>query len=721
MKPYNHTIMYRILFILMLLLPSVSFGQKEKMSALVRKAWLEHTAAMRSKGGKGTESRKIITAFLKTSSGEAPDGCEVLAGFPGGLYVVAVPAGMLGQLAARREVIRIEAGLPRSATNDTAAVMTRQELVWDMPRQEPPVPRGYTGRGVVVGVMDIGFDLTHPTFLSSDGTSLRIKALWDQLDRTEDGEPHTLAVGRQYSGREALMRKARSTDADILCHGTHTSGSAAGSGWDGTRVTPFMGMAPDADICLVANYTTDNMSIVPEEERYRYTSATDVLGFKYIFDHAASAGKPCVASFSEGGRMGFGDDDILLQEALAALQGEGRIIVASAGNEALFGTYIHKPAGMPAAGAFILPAAQPCYTFRSSGPMALRLTFYPADGGEPLVKDVLSAEICACEDSCLTDTVCLGGIAFQILAAAYPSAYNGGETAVELVLSRTDGGQVGRDVPVSMTLTGEDNDIEAYSLGGYFTANDLDRSLSSAEKTHNILSPGGLEGIICVGATNARDGYLNHAGTWQDYRYGKAGERAAYSSTGPALPGLVKPDICAPGTYVKSALSSVFIAAGGDLRTCTETFSLDGRTYGWAAFTGTSMATPIVSGIIATWLEACPSLTAERVMDILSHTAAQVPADGTASAADASPEGYLPYGEPRIKNVLCGYGTIDAYAGLQYILEGNVTGISEIPGGTRQNGSRKTGRKGVFDLHGRRIISPVPGRMYVIDGKLTVL
>lgn len=702
--------------LLLLLLPATMSGQAEKMSSLVRKAWLDHSAVMRSKGMAKVADNRQITAFVKTADGHTPEGCRVLATITDNLLIASIPLARLGEMARRDEVIRIEAGQPCSATNDTSAVVTRQRLVWEMPREEQPALHGYTGRGIVVGVMDIGFDLTHPTFLSMDDKSLRIRALWDQLDRTENGQPvidaDTVTVGRQYAGYDALTAKSHTIDATFISHGTHTAGSAAGSGWNGSSMTPYRGMAPDADICLVANYTSDNHTIIPEEERYRYTSATDVLGFKYIFDYAASVGKPCVASFSEGSRMGLYGDDILMQEALAALQGEGRIIVASAGNEAIRDTHILKPAGKPSAGAFILTSLRPYYTFRSTAPMTIRLTFYP-ENMTPVVRNIATDDIIACEESLLTDTVRLNGITFPIAATAYSSAYNSGETATELLISRTDDGYVGREIRISLEIIGEDAEIEAYSLGGFFTTNALDPSLADSDNTHNILSPGGLEGILCVGATNARDGYNNHEGIWQTYNYGAAEHRGDYSSIGPTVAGLVKPDVCAPGTYVKSALNGTYIASGGDLRTCTELFTFDGRTYGWAAFTGTSMSTPIVSGIIATWLEACPTLTPRQVTDIIAHTAAPIP------SSIPSPQKPLPYGELRGKNVMEGYGLIDAYAGLQYILDGSATGIRDIS--QQWNGSEDSSGDGIIhDLHGRRVLTPVPGRIYVRKGRKIV-
>jgi hypothetical protein len=76
-----------------------------------------------------------------------------------------------------------------------------------------------------------------------------------------------------------------------------------------------------------------------------------------------------------------------------------------------------------------------------------------------------------------------------------------------------------------------------------------------------------------------------------------------------------------------------------------------GKTYYYTAQSGTSMATPVVAGTIALWLEAKPDLTTEQILDIFAHTCTH-------------PDTSLDY-----PNNVYGYGQIDAYAGLLYILD----------------------------------------------------
>jgi hypothetical protein len=73
---------------------------------------------------------------------------------------------------------------------------------------------------------------------------------------------------------------------------------------------------------------------------------------------------------------------------------------------------------------------------------------------------------------------------------------------------------------------------------------------------------------------------------------------------------------------------------------------------------GTSMAAPVVTGTIALWLQADPTLTTAQIKDIIAHSSRQ-------------PDSTLPY-----PNNTYGFGEIDAYRGLLYML--NLTAISDL-------------------------------------------
>lgn len=201
--------------------------------------------------------------------------CTPLAQF-GDIYIADIPLRHLDGLSLSESVLRIEAGRSHTLTMDTTAVIVDAPAVWN----GSSLPQAYTGQGVVVGVMDVGFDVTSPNFYDTTLTATRIRRFWDQLSPDSIGSG--MYVGADYRTPEEILAYAHSHDGLIETHGTHTLGIAAGTGFD----TPYRGMAYDADICIVSNAVNTDLPLIPEELLYKYTSATDVLGFKYIFDYA---------------------------------------------------------------------------------------------------------------------------------------------------------------------------------------------------------------------------------------------------------------------------------------------------------------------------------------------------------------------------------------------------------------------------------------------------
>ena len=51
-----------------------------------------------------------------------------------------------------------------------------------------------------------------------------------------------------------------------------------------------------------------------------------------------------------------------------------------------------------------------------------------------------------------------------------------------------------------------------------------------------------------------------------------------------------------------------------------------GRTNYWGVMSGTSMAAPVVSGIMALWLQADPALTHDRVHGIIADAGSRIDA-----------------------------------------------------------------------------------------------
>ena len=552
------------------------------------------------------------------------------------------------------------------------------------------LPQAFTGRGVVVGVMDIGFDLTHPNFYSRDTTDYRIRRFWDMLSADTVGS--SLPVGRDYAGRDELLALGHARDGLVETHGTHTLGIAAGSGYD----SPYQGLAPESDICIVANAVTEDTVFIDPADYYKYTFALDALGFKYIFDYAESVGKPCVINFSEGSQQDFWGYDVLYYEMLSRLVGPGRILVSSAGNYGNEKYWFRKCAGTLRLGTFFR-TSQPegMLTLKSASHFDLRLVGYANDKTDTLV--VNTADVVAQPDSVLDTTFYVLGDSIAIKLEAYPSCYDATETCYDLTLRGTK--TVGSKPRLSIEVVGLEADIEVYRVSGTMETNSLNPALIAAERSHSVLSPATAPCVICVGATYYRPGITNYLGEWKEAGIGDYGEWGAYSSVGPTFDGRIKPDVMAPGSNIISSYSSYYLEnnpTANDIKWDVAHFTFNDRTYAWNSNSGTSMSSPAVAGAIALWLQAKPDLTMEDAMDVFAHTCRHY---------DES----LTYPNNRY-----GYGEIDVYGGLLYLL-----GADKIEGvTTRHTKARITYADGRLTIqHPSLPSSPSHLRLFSLKGQ----
>lgn len=648
----------------------------EKMSPFVREA-MASTLATKQLTRSQSDDR-LLTAFVRIDGNAAEVlrqyGCKELARV-GDISIAAIPLSKLGALSCGKQVKRIETGRRCSIQMDTTRYVVNAEKVYT----GEGLSQSYTGRGVVVGVQDIGFDLTHPNFYSADMSQYRIKALWDQLSRDTIGS--TLYVGRDYVGRDALLELGHPIDGETQTHGTHTAGIAAGSGAEGNGdVSPYRGMACDADLVLVDN-AADNASLIDPKDYYKFTYATDALGFKYIFDYAERMHQPCVINFSEGSSQDFHGYDQLYYELLAKLIGPGRIIVSSAGNDGARNSYIHKNIGKERAGAFIMGNEKrfSC-TAKSKQAFTFRVSVYD-NVASPQIVDISTVNVCNAQDSLLTDSLLVGGKKYIWRVLAYPNSYDTSETAYDFQLSSPS--KLGDSPQVSLQVMGRDADIELYRMSGYMFPHSLDPVLDAGDCRYTIFSPSSSPDVICVGSTSYRTQFVNYLGEKKVYDSGQKGIRSSFSAMGPTLDGRIKPDVMAPGQNIISSYSTFFINnpknVNASVKSDVRHFEYNGRTYAWNANAGTSMSAPVVTGAIALWLQADPTLTPADCLEIFAKTC---------SHYDTS----LSY-----PNNLYGYGQIDVAAGLREVLRRKALGINTI------------GQKKVSEQYDNRI--------YLLDGR----
>ncbi|MBK6831489.1 MAG: S8 family peptidase [Flavobacteriales bacterium] len=195
--------------------------------------------------------------------------------------------------------------------NDSARVKARVNQVQ---AGLSPLPQGYDGKDVVVGIIDTGLDHEHPDFNNSDGTT-RVAYYWDQTV-SGSGTPPEFGYGREWNS--AQIDAGQITVTDNSGHGTNVTGAAAGNGLASGH---HKGAAPAADI-IVVNSGGANFR----------ASVADAV--KYIFDRAGMMGKPAVVNASLGTYSGSHDGKdaaALFIDSLVTAE-RGRAMVCAGGN-----------------------------------------------------------------------------------------------------------------------------------------------------------------------------------------------------------------------------------------------------------------------------------------------------------------------------------------------------------------------------------------------------
>ena len=499
-----------------------------------------------------------------------------------------------------------------------------------------------------------------------------------------------LPVGTAYTLSADVLRKACSSDSRLQYHGTHTATTAAGSGYD----SPYIGMAPDADICLVSNAVSSDKELVPDSLWELYGPVVDLLGFEYIFRYADEVDKPCVINFSEGTHEDLWGEAQLYSAVLDSLVRPGRIICAAAGNQSLYGTYMRKPVGRERVASLIQPSGNTTYMMlRSQGDFNICLDFMASPTETLLNYEMPIADVLATPDSLLTDTVTVGKLTFELIFGSYPCCYDDSELVTDVVINKIGKGSL-LSVNIGIGVSGAESEVEVYQEIGYLQSSAEYPDYQDAESTHNIHFPGSDASVICVGATTHRQGFYNYDNVWKKSNWGSSGDVANYSSRGPTLSGNIKPDVLAPGSNIVAAFNSFHRENNPDdymTEYDISRYTFGGRDYSWSVQSGTSMACPIVAGIIAQWMEAFPKLTREQIIEAFQATCRR-------------PNPSLAY-----PNNDYGYGEIDAEAGLNYLME-QYDNIDII-----KNEELRM-KNYIYNLAGQRLVKPQKG-INIIDGK----
>jgi minor extracellular serine protease Vpr len=448
--------------------------------------------------------------------------------------------------------------------------------------------RGIEGDGVVVAVLDSGVDYTHRN-LGGPGTTAAYAAAYgdapgDPENETRDGLFPTEKVieGFDFVG-EAWPDGDRTEDPDPIDapgapvamggHGTHVADIVAGKTDDGLH----KGVAPEASLLAVKVCSAVSTSCSGVALLRGMDFALDPNGDGDISDAAD------VINMSLGSDYGQEEDD--LAEASAAAVRLGVVVVTAAGNAADRPYIVSSPsigAGVisvaqtqvPSARAFPLIVNSP-EEIATTDPNTATVSWAPIGGG-------FSGDVAYVGQGCPAGSIAPNSPEDPYLddPAGKVALIDRGGCSVSLKVDRAaEAGAIG--VLIGLIAPG---DAISFSFGGgddFVPTLVITQARSNSIKAH-------LEAPVNV--TVSPESAID-----------LVGGMVTSSARGPTIShSAIKPEIGAPGGSVSA------VSATGD---------------GEEAFSGTSGATPMVSGAAALLIEAYPKRTPEQIKAMLMNSA----------------------------------------------------------------------------------------------------
>ena len=593
-------------------------AQNAKLDARLRQVVKHHAATIKKERARA-DVVPTVNVLIKTEDGKASSLQQELSGI--GIRSQAVnqdavtakiPVNRLEDVAQSRYVSSVHHSRKFRLMNDKTRQVSQVNPIHNGVDLSTP----FTGKDVIVAVVDEGFEYNHAAFQHADGSS-RLLSVWDQMQ--EGGVP-----GQMPSDPSDSFPDANG-------HATHVAGTAAGSVISGLD---YHGMAPDADLVFVSSDF----------------DLTNILNALYYIDTlAAKAGKPWVANFSFGGHDGPHDGTDFYSETVNGFLGAGKLLAAAMGNEN--DEKLHTSYDFENAGDTIEILVR-----KSSYGIYINLWCNAADSTEyfkfrPYLylngkKDYKTDSYW--EDYYFTEVESSSRKQVMGIAFEYDDVPGSNYVGVEVVSLKPGGFNCWLDAESGVYVTQQSN-----------------RFLSG--NNQYLVAEGGatIHRAIAVASYNARNKLTNINGSSLSYTYNyPLGQISKFSNAGPSLYDEVipKPTVAAPGVVAVSAMnkySDYFSGTGNSIIAKT---TRNGESYYYSHKSGTSMATPVVAGILALWLQAFPTMTPEHANEILAATAMQ--------------DSYT-----TDKNYW-GYGKINAYEGLKKAIQMNdsiLSGFSHLP------------------------------------------
>lgn len=569
---------------------------------------------------------------------------------PSGKILADLSLDIIEDLAANDKVTAISFGDKAEIRLDEARKSANVQAVHD----GTGISQAYTGKGVLCGIYDTGMDPNHITFTNGgsrvvaffNGSTTYTQANMSSAQPDTRTETHGTHCAGILAGNSAPRRSGSSTD------GTFNSGYKNGSTFRPLAM-PYQGVAKGADIYMIGGEGYDNSILA---------------GVNRIVSYAKEKGQPAVVSLSWGSNVGPHDGSREICTELDALSKDA-IIVIAAGNEGTYPLSVKKTLTSAdnslktfVSGSGNSITGQFQFWANNSTKMTAAIGVYNISTNTvETIYNLPSSAQATVNASLISNTAFNSGSSITLENAVYAAnqrAYITLNFRVTLTDSNTRVPFIVINGADGQTVNGVCTKSLAFSsrnISGY-TNGTPDESISD-------LACG--KGTIVVGAytTKTSWGVMPATGTRGYNIPYTVDDIAPFSSYGTIFGGRTLPDVCAPGSYLISSISSYYTEsneysptsecdANGYYR------STNGRTYYFEAMQGTSMATPFVAGVIALWLEADPNLTTDDVRELLKKSCRK--------------DNFVTNGNP----IRWGYGKIDALQGIKEILNAGVNDIT---------------------------------------------
>ncbi len=503
------------------------------------------------------------------------------------------------------------------------------------------LPQGYSGKDVFIGITDWGFDYSSPMFYDTALQYTRIHSAWDQF-KTSGPAPAGYNYGTVYNTPAQFVAAGADTSNiySYATHGTHVAGIAGGSG----AGIQYRGIAFDAQY-LFTTFLVDEAAVLD--------------AWQWMYTIANAEGKRLVMNMSWGlYHFGTNDGNSLLSQAITNLSNLGVVFATSAGNNGDVSFHIKKDFNNDSIRTHVS-----FYSYSANPNMWGQSMHAWGEVGKDFEMKI---ELLNSQNQLLNESVYFpasfnGYIDTFMVSnsdtiwynvAAEPAHPQNNRPTIRFRVKKTN-----TSLKIILNAKATDGRVHFWNVtelvsdvGNWgMPFGNIGNGTVGGDHFYGIGEPAASDDCISVAAHASS--FLQTNGTLG------GGGRAAFSSIGPRYDEVLKPDISAPGVNVRSSISSYTNANFNP----TTTVSFNGRTYPFAAFSGTSMSSPAVAGICALILEANRYLSATQVKDIIIQTRRLDNFTGNiGSSGDSS----------------WGFGKVNAYAAVQLALQ--TVGTEEI-------------------------------------------